>query len=273
MSHSDALSTRDLTQTRSGGLLPSWFSIGFLSRLAVAALCVQVALTLVLETDEPSTQALVTDADWLEQAASASVESGWIQLRVQPEEHRLQGLMILIGTRTENGLLHAVLPPGVERVKTSRQCRETPSRIEGHRLVIQVGECPVQGCVVEIDWTLDMETWNPDTATSRVESDGYRLHAADVMPRLDLDSHRIAHAPERPAPGLEPSPPPASPVLEDHWRWIVRLEGVATEPRVRRGRIRAPLDFADVWRPGLERAELETLEILRDPVRRRLSSL
>lgn len=273
MSHSNDPSIRDLTQTRSNGLLPSWLSIGFLSRLTVAVLCVQVTLPLVLETDEPPTQALITDADWLGQAASTAVESGWIQLRVQPEERKLQGLMILIGTRAENGLLHAVLPPGVERVKTSRQCRETPSRIEGNRLVIQVGECPVQGCVVEIDWTLDMETWNPDTATSWVDSDGYRLHAADVMPRLGLDSHLIAHAPKRPAPGLEPSPPLSSPVLEDNWRWIVRLDGVETEPRVRRGKIRTPLDFADVWMPRLEPAALEALEILRDPGRHRLSSL
>lgn len=273
MPHSNTLSIRDLTQTHSSGLLPCWFSIGSLSWLAVAALCVQVVRTLVLEAGEPPAQAFITDADWLEQTAPASVESGWIHLRVQPEERTLQGLMILIGTRAENGLLHAVLPPGVERVKTSVQCRETPSRIEGNRLVIQVGECPVQGCIVDIDWTLDIETWNPDASTSWVDSNGYRLRAADVMPRLGLDIHRIAHSPDRPYPGQEPILPPSSPALENNWRWIVRLDGVETEQTVRRGKIRAPLDFADAWMPRIEHAELEALETLRESGRQWLSSL
>ncbi len=196
---------------------------------------------------------------WLPQASVFSVESGWVQLSVRPQEHRLDGLFIMVGARTDNGILHAALPPGVENLKATVQCRGAAFEVEHDHLAIQVGKCPTQGCVVEVTWTLDTTDWRADGNRSWLGPNGYRLRAADVMPRLGLDTDRIVQTPaERIRLGLTPQPslPPHGAALAGNaaapaadWRWIVRLQGVASDRPVRRGNLSGPLDFADVWIP------------------------
>ncbi|AFL72516.1 hypothetical protein [Thiocystis violascens] len=160
-------------------------------------------------------------------------------------------------------------------MKATVQCRETESRIEDGRLAIQVGEYAPQGCVVDVSWTLDAKGWRADDPTSWLGPDGYWLHATDVMPRLDLDTDRIALSPRswhRRVPGSEAIPPPYPAALASNWRWIVHIDGLETEQPVRRGKVSAPLDFADVWLPKLERSGMGALERLRDPNRQNTSA-
>ncbi|EXJ14101.1 hypothetical protein [Imhoffiella purpurea] len=167
---------------------------------------------------------------------------------MNPRERKLRGLLIMVGARADQGVVHAILPPGVRIEKTSVQCREADSAVEGRRLAIEVGECPPQGCAIEVTWSMDASAWGLETA-SRLDETGYWLRATDVMPRLVAErilrdrSDPIQLADRSSSSRLIPEATP----LSANWRWIVRIDGVETERSIRRGRIAAPLEFADIW--------------------------
>lgn len=238
---------------------------GALARCALTSLLVGAAPSLgaAAETLDPATG---RDPIEVPRSELASVESGLIQLKVQPEERKVEGVMILIGTRTESGILHATLPSGIQNLRTMVQCRELESRVEDGRLAIQVGTCPPQGCVVDISWTLDASHWNAADRTSWLGPDGYALSATDMMPRLALDRGLAERLSENAATaigdsGTKRAPPaanatPDSNALGGNWRWVLRIDGMATGEPLRRGRIAAPSDFADAWVPKLARSPM-----------------
>ncbi len=232
-------------------------------------------------TDETAEQTLIKDAQWerqwLAQASTFSVESGWIQLSVDPNARQLHGLFIMISTRTEHGTLHATLPPGIENLKATVQCREAETLVEGDHLAIKLGECPPQGCAVEITWTLDTSGWDAGERPSWLGPEGYWLRAVDVMPRLGLDADRITRVPaDRIRLGLNPQPrlPAYGASLASgavapagDWNWIVRIEEVEKAPLIRRGKLQGQLDFADVWMPALENLGTGEREVFHDTTR------
>lgn len=303
MAHSNGFSNQTLTKTDPDGIgavdavdlqvLPGLYGLlgphgaskstrsgGMLRHLGIAIALIGAMLVfsllhpkyVVAGTEETAEQTLIEDAQWerqwLAQASSFSVESGWVQLSVDPSAQQLHGLFIMIGTRTEHGTLHATLPPGVENLKATKQCREAETLIEGDHLAIKVGQCPPQGCVVEVTWTLDTSDWDADERPSWLGPEGYWLRAFDVMPRLGLDADRITRItsdqirlglnrqPRLPAYGASLASEAVAPAGD--WNWIVRIDGVENAPLIRRGKLKGQLDFTDVWIPAFE--ELSTLE-------------
>ncbi|EGV27804.1 hypothetical protein ThidrDRAFT_4378 [Thiorhodococcus drewsii AZ1] len=219
-------------------------------------------------------EGLDLEQDPLRQTAPLSVESGWIQLQVTPRERRLRGLLIMVGARAEQGVVQAALPPGVRIEKTSVQCREAYSRVEDGRLAIEVGECPPQGCAIEVTWSMDASAWGPENP-SRLDESGYWLRATDVMPRLVAEPILRQGSDSNRLDALSNSSrlTPNATALADNWRWIVRIDGIETERLVRRGRVAAPLDFADTWTSGFEPSTPKDLATQGEPMSAALASI
>lgn len=208
---------------------------------------------LLSAVDSASTPVATTDATGpVSGLAGPTLDGGWVQLRVRPAERRLEGLVILMGARVPGGLLHAELPPGVRVNKTYVQCREVAGSVAGSQLTIPVGRCPAQGCAVEVTWSLDAHDWDARVQSSRLAADGYRLRAADVMPRLGMGP-RAGDASGQVVDGAAPS---------GDWNWVIQVEDSAAGSFSRQGAVTGVLDFADVWAPRVALSEAAGLATL-----------
>lgn len=185
--------------------------------------------------------------------SALTLDGGWVQLRVKPAERRLEGLVILMGVRVSDGVLHAELPPGVEVKKTYLQCREVAGTVAATHLTIPVANCPVQGCAVEITWSLDAADWDGLSLSSRIAVDGYRLRASDVMPRLAVDANALAAdvEPDRSLPDTTAVAP------SGNWNWVIQVDGSEAGSFSRQGAVAGVLEFSDAWSSPVVRFQPE----------------
>lgn len=166
---------------------------------------------------------------------------GWIELDVQPEDKRVQGRMILFGAHSDSGTVFATLPPGTTGpVRVALQCLEVNAFQRGERLTIPLGRCPAQGCALELRWNMDTTSWSATPNVSRLDASGYRLVAADVLPRLAAmpDAHPMS------VPALnQATDAPAD------WEWVIRIADQGDQI-TRRGHSNTMAGFRDAWTPA-----------------------
>ncbi|MBK1650430.1 hypothetical protein [Rhabdochromatium marinum] len=169
-------------------------------------------------------------------APQLTINGGWIELDVHPELRQIEGRLIAFGTHSDSGNVFATLPPGtIGAVQVALQCMEVTAFQQDRRLTIPLEHCPAQGCALELRWRMDADQWPADTGLSQLDASGYRLLAADVLPRLTA-------APDHP---LEPHPSlDQATDAPANWQWVIRI---ADHNATRRGRSAGMAAFRDTW--------------------------
>ncbi|WPL17069.1 hypothetical protein Thiowin_02055 [Thiorhodovibrio winogradskyi] len=178
-------------------------------------------------------------------------EGGWIEFDVNPRQGRVTGRMILFGTQSDSGTVFATLPAGTTGpIQVALQCMAVPAFQQDDQLTIPLGRCPAQGCALELRWTMDAAHWSPRDTASRLNAGGYRLAAADVLPRLTAAPHGLSRQGSRqgtqPVSPRRPNRDQATEVPAD-WQWVIRVADGRDAITTRRGRIPGMAEFADTW--------------------------
>lgn len=212
------------------------------------------------------------EARWLARQGPFDVLGGHVDLDVDPARRTLTGSWRIEGVRAATGELHAELPHGFTLVAARVGGRHAKAEIAEDHLALPLEDCPVEGCAVEIVWTLSAAGWDAETRPSWLVGRHFWLHAREVMPRLGFDPDRIlrtAYDRSRFAlPAQAALPPWHAAAASDavapggRWSWRVGVDGRDH----REGRGDGPLDFADA-RSGASRSGFSRLAVWHDASR------
>ncbi|MEN0064131.1 MAG: hypothetical protein AAGA48_18415 [Myxococcota bacterium] len=196
----------------------------------------------------------------LESMGSFTIESGDVQITVEPDARRVQSRWTLRGLSVDTGVLSAQMPAGV----TVRGATVANENIEvlarSGMIVVPLDGClesPPTACEVVLDIEVVRQGWPFDGATPWLHPRQVSLQAHDVLPKLGVDPERwVRTPPARQALGL-PVDVAASPTQglasakgvapAGTWTYHIDLpDGWHTSAT---GETSGPLDFAVLWRP------------------------
>ncbi|MEM0910769.1 MAG: hypothetical protein AAGJ37_07315 [Pseudomonadota bacterium] len=201
---------------------------------------------------------------WWQKGTAFAVESGQVDMVIDPSVRQAQATWSLQGVKAEEGKLTGSLPHGIKISEIMVDGHTAEVQIIEDQFGIDLGSCPTIGCDLTLTLNAHFKDWPSDITPSWLHSSGVWLRAQDILPTFGLDPERpLKVAADRAAFGLPPRPEvkvsralaPISGVAPvGEWRWSVRFEqqGVSISQS---GRLNGPLDFAVVWLP---KAPLQT---------------
>jgi hypothetical protein len=225
-------------------------------------------------------QELTSDAHWeqhwLGMQTPFSVQGGEVELVIHPDTRRMSGYWRMQGMQTNGGTLHAELPLGFSLESARVQGKEAATLIDEDHLALELGNCPPQGCEVELRWSLSATGWDAQEHPPWLTRDGYWLHAPEVMPRLGFDGDRVLRTPQvrerlglplpQTLPNYRATLPSGAAAPAGQWSWRV-IHGNGSNRRVHQDQTDGLLDFADLWAPSLARTKQGDVMLLHDKSR------
>ncbi len=120
-----------------------------------------------------------------------SMKGGHLSIKVDTENRTIEGLWHINQFRSQNGILYAQAPDGMNKLEVSVDDLVVESNIEHDLIQADLSSCVQSPCSITLKWTTRVDGWSSEAVIPWFSSEGIWVNASQFAPSLGIDPNRI----------------------------------------------------------------------------------